>query len=284
MTSESTEPSGRSIGEYFESVARLTRDLRNASITLSDAEVRFLVDGYYVMQRDRIRAAHQQRTLAENAEPHEVINWLTSQAGILEKQIARALDAYSASVEAGRWARTITGIGPVIAAGLVAHLDIKQAPTVGHFWRFAGLDPTVKWTKETKRPWNGKLKRLMWIIGESFTKVSGLENDIYGKIYKARKELEVSRNEKGLFADQAAAALREKKFRADTDARKHYEAGRLPPARIHLRAQRYAVKIFISHLHHVMHEIEYGKPPPKPFILTQPNHAHFIGPPNWPME
>ena len=37
------------------------------------------------------------------------------------------------------------GIGPVIAAGLLANIDIKQAPTVGHIWRFAGLDPTNKW-------------------------------------------------------------------------------------------------------------------------------------------
>ena len=98
--------------------------------------------------------------------------------------MARALDAYSGGPLAGRWARSIVGIGPIIAAGLLAHIDIKQAPTVGHVWRFAGLDPTLKWTTKTKRPWNGALKRLCWLIGESFTKVSNNPGDIYGKIIR----------------------------------------------------------------------------------------------------
>ena len=40
-------------------IFRLTRDLKNAARTLSDAEARFLVDAYYMMQRDRIRASNQ---------------------------------------------------------------------------------------------------------------------------------------------------------------------------------------------------------------------------------
>lgn len=272
-----------SVSEYLESVSRLTKDLRNAARILSATEARFLVDAYYAMQRDRIRAGHQERTLAQGEEPHDVMQWLMSQRFTLEKQIARALDAYSAASVPGQWARSIVGIGPIITAGLIAHIDIKQCPTVGHIWRFAGLDPTMKWEKGKRRPWNGELKRLCWLIGESFVKVSNNENDIYGKIYAQRKALEISRNEAGQFSDQAAAALQAKKWGDDTATRKHYEAGHLPPARIHLRAERYAVKLFLSHLHHVMYETEFGEKPPKPYILTQPNHAHYIGPPNWPM-
>jgi len=271
-------------------VARLTRDIRNAARTLSTAEARFLVDSYYQMQRDRIRAAHQERTLSEGAEPHDTMMWLMGQRVTLEQQVARALDAYSASHPVGDWARSICGIGPVIAAGLLAHIDITKAPSVGHIWRFAGLDPTVKWTKGNKRPWNGALKRLCWLIGESFVKVSSNENDIYGQIYKARKELEIQRNEAGRFADQAKAALAEKKFGADTEARKWYELGKLPPARIHLRSERYAVKLFLSHLHHVMYENHFHKPPEKPYIFNEGAaiatgtgpHTHYLAPPNWP--
>ena len=53
----------------------------------------------------------------------------------------------------------------------------------------------------------------------------------------------------------------------------------LPPGRIHARARRYAVKLFVSHLHHVMYEAEFGTPPPKPYIFTRPEHTHFIAPP-----
>jgi hypothetical protein len=267
--------------ETLNSVQRLTRDLRNASRTLSTTEARFMVDAYYQMQKDRIRAAHQSRTLAKAEEPHDVLAWFAEQREVLEDQVRRALDAYSAGQLVGTWARSITGIGPVIAAGLLANIDITRAPTVGHIWRFAGLDPTVKWERGTKRPWNGSLKRLCWLIGESFVKVSNSNSDVYGKVYAARKAVETERNEALAFADQAAAALAAKRFGADTQARAHYEAGKLPPARIHLRSERYAVKLFLSHLHCVWYFVERGELPPKPYVLTQAGgHAHFVGPPN----
>ena len=109
------------------------------------------------------------------------------------------------------------GTGPrlwalAIAAGFLAHIDIERAPTVGHIWRFAGLDPTQKWEKKTKRPWNADLKTLCWKLGESFVKVKGNENDIYGKVYEARKAQEVLRNEAGELADQAADVLKNKRI------------------------------------------------------------------------
>lgn len=261
-------------------VARLTRDLRNAARTLSTDEARFLVDAYYAMQSDRIRAEHQERTLSEGGEPHGVMSWLAGQRETLENQVRRALDAYSGAQPAGVWARSIVGIGPVIAAGLLANIDITRAPTVGHIWRFAGLDPTTKWDKGTRRPWNGSLKRLCWLIGESFVKVGGNEADVYGQVYKARKEQEIRKNEAGDFADQAAASLASQKFDKDTEALKHYQAGRLPPARIHLRAERYAVKLFLSAFHEVSYFLEYGRLPPKPYAIEHLGHVHYAEVPN----
>jgi hypothetical protein len=264
----------------FSPIERLSRDLKAASLTLSEAEARFLVDAYYMAQANRIRTDHQIRQLAKGSEPHSVLDWFTMQDALLETQIRRALDAYSDNKPLGAWARSVVGIGPVIAAGLLAHIDITRAPTVGHIWRFAGLDPTMIWGKGEKRPWNAELKRLCFLIGESFVKVSGNEKDTYGKVYKSRKELEVARNEQGLFAEQAKAALEAKNFRKDTEARKHYEAGRLPPARIHLRSTRYAVKLFLADYHTVGYWLHYTTLPPLPYAITHLGHAHYFGPPN----
>lgn len=264
-------------------IQRLTKDLKQATATLSEAEARYLVDAYYQMQRDRIRAGNQVRATGEAAEPHAVLLWLAGNTDTLESNIRRALDAYTDSKVVGRWSKSIVGIGPVIAAGLLAHIDITRAATVGKIWRFAGLDPTVTWGKGQKRPWNADLKRLCWIIGECFTKVSGHKDDVYGKLYIMRKAIEQERNEAGAYADQAVASLAAKKFGADTQARKHYEGGRLPPARIHLRAQRYAVKIFLSHWHQVAFESHFGTPAPKPYVLTHLGHVDEIRVPNWPM-
>jgi hypothetical protein len=122
----------------LEPIARLTRDLKSASVTLGDDEARFLVDAYYIMQEDRKRYYAQDRTLEEGKEPNEVIKWFARQSETLEKQIARALDAYASHHPVGTWLYSVYGVGPVISAGLFAHIDIERAPTVGHIYSFGG--------------------------------------------------------------------------------------------------------------------------------------------------
>jgi hypothetical protein len=325
----------------------LTKDVREATALLSVKEARFLVDYYYLTQEDRKRSSNQVRAVTldaedDNEEPHLVLDWLATNTATLERNIQRALGAYSQGNPVGRWAESIVGIGPVISAGLLAHIDIEQAPTVGHIWRFAGQDPTQEWkgkasatvavnahlgdrtaltvedvyalaeqvaglnastvlklatsnkdgserklTKETLssalaiRPWNGKLKTLCWKIGESFVKVSNNSEDIYGHVYAERKALETARNEELYYSKQAETKLVKQRIGKTTEAYKAYSQGKLPPAHIHARAKRWAVKLFLAHWHHVAYEIRYDSPPPKPYILNQEGHTHYIAPPNW---
>lgn len=314
---------------------------------------RWLVDFYYAMQDFRIQEQGQVRSLLQGADEGTFLigEQLLEGTMNIEKTIRKALDKYSDGPVPGQWAKSITGIGPCLAAGWLAHIDIEKAPTAGHIYRFAGLDPTNKWLGRAKaetlvaeafeacgddvdaalmycaektnrnpdgirkmatwnprkqveepltrtrlkaamakRPWNASLKVLYWKTGDSFVKVKGRESDYYGKVYEARKALEVSRNEAGKFAKLAAETLAERKFN-DADVRKVYESGMLPAGRIELRSRRYAVKLFLAHLHHVMFEDRFGEPPPKPYIFTERakalglgDHTHYIGPPNWPMK
>ena len=277
---ESTEDA-----ERLDIIELINRDIRAAAKLLTPAEARFLVRQYYDVQEMRIRSNAQVRESSETGEPSALVVGIARHFEAGERKAREALQGYAEDHEVGRWSMSIIGIGPVIAAGLVAHIDIEKAPTVGHIWRFAGLDPTVKWGKGEKRPWNADLKTLCWKLGESFVKTSGHEREVYGTVYRERKEREQERNEAGMFAEQAARSLAEKKYRADTVARQWYDQGKLPPARIHLRAERYAVKLFLAHFHHVAYEIRYGVPPPKPYILEHdPAHTHFKAPPNWPMS
>jgi len=135
----------KNIVESLEPLQRLSRDLKKAAATLSQGEARYLVDSYYVMQDDRKRADSQVTALDESDEPHEVLAWLGGNTQMLERNIQSALGIYAAANPVGRWSQSILGIGPVISAGLLAHIDITKAPTVGHIWRFAGLDPTREW-------------------------------------------------------------------------------------------------------------------------------------------
>jgi hypothetical protein len=424
--------------EFFASkeVQKLSKDLKAASKILTDSEARWLVNSYYSTQDMRKRYANQERAMVGTGEPHEMISWYTKQMTRLEKQIALSLDVYSYNHQVGEWMRANKGVGPVIAAGLLAHIDIRKAPTVGHIWRYAGLDPTVKWygrgiadviaaarkaeddnwsallwigrvvnSKPTtilvnaglmeptdvasveeaqeyvitnynwqgtfkavfhsdnvlnegvpadelakaykalyghkakinwpkitkslaRRPWNSELKTLCWKIGDSFRKVSNPDSATrkpspYGLLYRDRKGKEVAKNDAGDFAELAVSILGSKKIGKDKDAYwwysgewtrspkfnqaiaalveskkqalgdSHTEAEylemaidqlkpalkpKLPPAHIDARAMRYAVKIFLSHLHEIMYKRILKQNPPLPYPIAHLGHVHKIEP------
>lgn len=266
-----------------ESLLKLTKDIKNTAKTMTKGEARYLVDYYYQVQHYRISTKNQVRAQSQENEPCETLEFFGKDFEIMERNIKSVLEAYAKSSYVGCWMLSILGIGPVIAAGLLAHIDINKVQTYGQIQRFAGLDPTCKWEKGQKRPWNAKLKVLCWKIGQSFVKVSNKEDDIYGHIYKMRKAYEQEKNEAGDYADQAAAKLEKFKIGKDTDAYKYYSRGKLPPAHIEQRAERYATKIFLSHLFEVWYEIEKGEKPPKPYAIAILNHAHEIPIPHWPM-
>ncbi len=261
-------------------ITRLNKDIKEAASTLTAEQARYLVDYYYITQEDRKRADNQVRSMTE--EPHAVLAWLASNARTFEGNIKSALQSYGANFQHGRWALSVHGIGPVITAGLQAHVDMDRCPSPSSLWRFAGLDPTSKWAKKQKRPWNAKLKVLCWHIGECFKRTSGSENSFYGPVYRKRKELEVERNERGDFEELAARTLTEKNWNKSTDAYAAYSKGLLPAGRLDLRATRYAAKLFLSHYWAIRYECERGEKPPPAWILTQDNHVHLIAPPNWP--
>jgi hypothetical protein len=267
--------------ENLEIIGKLSKDVREAGSVVTREEARELVDLYYRLQKDRIVLGNQSSALTKAGRPTTVVDFFMEQFGSLERQMVTVLDKFSMSSEVGEWSREQLGIGPVIAAGFLAHIDIEKAPTVGHIWRFAGLDPTVKWEKGQRRPWNADLKVLCWKAGESFKKVSGREDALYGQMYRQRKAYELERDARGGNAETAARTLEEKKIK-DPATKATYESGHLPAGRLDLRATRWAVKLFLSHWHHVAFVEEYGENPPKPYILTQDGgHAHYIAPPGY---
>ena len=260
----------------LEQIQKLNKDLKTAAKILSDQEARYLVDTYYQMQDFRKATANQVRVMKESNEPHMVLGWFLWSSETLESELKKALGYYVKNHPIGQWLNQISGIGPVIAAGLLAHIDITKAPTVGHIWSFAGLDPKRKWEKGQKRPWNAELKTLCWKIGQSFVKVCNKENDIYGKLYKERKAYEQAKNEAMEYKEQAEYRLAHCNFKKTTEAYKWYVIGKLPPGHIQQRAERYAVKIFLSHLHQYWYEKHYGVPAPQPFAIAILGHAHII--------
>lgn len=332
----------------LELLEKMKKDIKDGASTLGKDEARFLVDLYYQVQDFRIITKNQIRAINQSDvdEPHETIAFFSKQFETIENDIKKVLDVYTSNSPVGTWAKSIIGIGPVISAGLIANLDVKDKPTAGHFWSYCGLNDynrpwigrektkkiiddilgdkkskdityedfckccvATKWKPENlieatgkdnkkifikdneyvfkkediinqcaKRPYNAKMKTLCWKIGQSFVKVSNNPNDIYGKIYQARKAYEMAKNENKDYKEQALEKAN--KVGKTTEAYKWYSQGMLPPAHIQARCERYAVRIFLSHLQKVMYMAEYGVEPPKPFAISILGHAHEIEVPN----
>jgi hypothetical protein len=130
--------------ELLASFSKLRLDLK-AAASMGRRQARYAVNTYYEVQRIRIATEHQVRQCEKRNEPTNLLKWIAGVTYALEYQIRRALGAFAENAEVGRWALGILGIGPVLSAGLLAHIDMNRAPTVGHIWRFAGLDPQQKW-------------------------------------------------------------------------------------------------------------------------------------------
>ena len=130
-----------------ELIQRLNKDLKKAAASITSNEARFLVDAYYTMQDSRIDLAGKLRSHNQRVDdqPADVLQWFFDNASRLEKQVALALKYYAENNPTGQWSMGICGIGTVLSAGLLAHIDMNKATTPGHIWSFAGYDPRRLW-------------------------------------------------------------------------------------------------------------------------------------------
>ena len=265
----------------FPMFTRFARDVRSMSSDLDSASARNIVDAYYTLQENRMAFAAQARELEKQESPHELVAFMAHNLHLMEKALKFPLERFAEASVAGEWALSMYGIGPVLAAGLSAHVDITKAPTAGSVWRYAGLDPTQTWEKGQKRPYNAELKTLCWKIGQSFMKFSGKEQCFYGQLYKQDKARRIAKNEAGDYADFAKSILEKKNFKVN-QTRAKLESGVLSDAQIDAQARRFAVKIFLSHYHAVAYQAHHGEPAPRPYIIAHGDHVHEIAIPGNP--
>lgn len=269
-------------------IPKLDKEVVLQAAKLSAPEARFLVANYYQSQEMRKRSDMQVRHLGDRAgvvavtedgaERPMMAPMLSSTAAsfaLIEHEVAKALNVYAEGSLVGRWCMSHVGIGPVITAGLLAHLDITKAETAGHFWSFAGLNPTMKWEKGQKRPFNRELKQLCFHLGECIKRTHNHPDSYYGPIYRHFKEKVIAKNEAGANAERA------KTFRTNSsDVRAKLKEGKLPDGNLDRQACNQTVKIFLSHLQAVMWWDKYNRAPPKPFAEAHLGHAHMFRIPN----
>lgn len=244
---------------------------------LTKGDIADAVELYYDAQKLRIIHANKERSEGVSPMKDWFDYWLSIGEKVLTSKLKKWVESPESPEEA-KWAYDQWGIGPIIAAGLAAHIDIEKAATISSLWKFAGQAPGFdRKTKGSKLPYNGRLKTLCWKLGESFVKVSGKEGALYGKLYIGFKTDEVSRNENGQYAKVAALELTNKKFKPDTVTRKRLEQGKLSDGHLHARAKRRTIKIFLSH-YWLKGRAAKGLPVTDPYTFTVGGHSkeHII--------
>jgi hypothetical protein len=264
----------------LEPLARLIGAIRGQATQLDRRKVSGIVRAYYQLQRPRIAFDAQARALRDEGLPDDLPDFFYRQLNRLEGQVRATLGEWASQFDAGQWLQRIHGVGPVISAGLLSHLDITRASAASHFWSFAGSNPEMVWNRGERRPFNADLKSLCWRMSDSMVKHrndtdrSGNYVCYYGRHYQAKKEQLIARNDRGGFAELAAKTLAERTFR-DLETKAVYEAGRIPDGRVDAQARRWTWKLILCHLHTVMC-VEAGIEPPKPYIITYLGHVDRI--------
>jgi len=256
-------------------IARIKRDMKVASLSISTNEIRYLVDTYYNMQEERKSMNLRSIALGKQGSPHSAVDFYMNSFYSIEDNIKSQL---SYLLENSKnpvlvWLKSVKGIGPIIATGLYAEIDISKAPTAGSIWRFAGQDPSVKWLKGNRRPWNADLKRICYYAGESFVK----SGNFYRKIYDDRRRFAEEKNRAGGYADLAQKYLDHYKWGEKTRPAVFAKHGFLADSAIHGMTKRYVVKLFLSHLHQIWREAE-NLSVPRPYAIEHLGHAHIIPP------
>lgn len=137
-------------------------------------------------------------------------------------------------------------------------------------------DALIKAT--AKVPYNKHLKVLMYKIGHQFMMVKNNDKSLYGKIIVERLAYETEKNNRGDYKDQCEKILSSKNFSKSTNAYKEYSQGRLPKGHLMQRAQRYATKMFISHLFEAEYFNKFGVAAPHPYELAIAGHKGYVGP------
>lgn len=138
--------------------------------------------------------------------------------------------------------------------------------------------PTTEELKSylSKPPYNKDLKKLMFNIGDCFIKNSS-RGSLYGEIFRKRLDDEMVKNEALEYADQAAKILETKNIQ-DTATKKTLQSGKLTQGHLVARARRYAVKLFISHVHEAMWCAEFHEDSPSPYVISHMGHKDYVAP------
>jgi predicted RNA-binding Zn-ribbon protein involved in translation (DUF1610 family) len=197
----------------------------------------------------------------------------------LEKEIDDDIDRVAGNIPIVQKMIEVRGIGVMLAAKVVAMIDIERAQHVSSLWRFAGMAVTPVCIECGQYLTNGA------------TQCPDCGGGIVHKADRPRKGQRLNYNARlKTYCWQVGTSLLRAKspYRSIYDkARKYYDANRedWPKARKHRAAMRKMVKLFLQHLWVEWRELE-GLPVTKPYSHEKQGHNSYLKPAEfgWPAK
>jgi hypothetical protein len=170
----------------------------------------------------------------------------------IEQELDRDLKGLAADYEIIEHMVSVRGLGFILAAKVVAMIDITRAENPSSLWRYAGYGvvdgKAERLRKGEKAHFNKRLKTTCYLVGSSFLKTGSPYRDVYDS------------------------------------AREYYEANRdWEKGHIHNAAMRKMIKLWLSHLWDRWRRLE-GLPVTEPYVKTRLGHRHITYPEDfgWP--
>lgn len=194
---ESTEPAERRLWGQATDTDATPEAVGNVSGSNRPISVlRMLADTYTQTQRLRIQTTNRLGAVERGVDQHmegflpESMARLAKRLEAAESECAEAMDSAIEGHPAMKWLGQVAGVGPVLAAKMLAMIDIRRCQTVSALWRFAGYGVVVgtDGVGKRERPVKGeklhyciRLKTTLYLVGGSFLKLG--DRSPYRKVY-----------------------------------------------------------------------------------------------------
>lgn len=129
----------------MQGLVELPEQVLKSSALLTRDQLRFIMSIYYHIQEYRRSLENQIPSVLQGLEGETldippVIDWVVREIYNTEISIEKIAEAYTDSNPVTRWAKSIIGVSPIVAAGLVAEFDISRTRHANQFFTYCGLN------------------------------------------------------------------------------------------------------------------------------------------------
>lgn len=124
---------------------KLGEDVRVAALDMTIPEARYVYKDYLGLQKFQQSTRGHVNQLKKDGVPNTAMKFIANNTEYIRRyQFREIFDIWTDKYPESRWVKSIHGLGPAVAAGLICYCDFDKAKSTSSFWYWAGLTPDSK--------------------------------------------------------------------------------------------------------------------------------------------